>query len=203
MKAGGGIPAISGCSVGHRTPVLPLEAQGSTTSLARSGFSTLSLLLLHPATRRANGPTSSDRGAHPTPVPPQAAGAAEERLQRGEGEKRHRSSPDDLGWGAARAQAGNPRQGKSQAPRPRFTLMWSASCRVQSSACSARWMLYRCCGERPAEISTPQVLPHMQANKTNEEIHKKTPNTESLAQFLAGSETPGATPPSPCERSAR
>jgi len=81
--------------------------------------------------------------------------------------------------------------------------MWSASCRVQSSACSARWMLYRCCGERPAEISTPQVLPHMQANKTNEEIHKKTPNTESLAQFLAGSETPGATPPSPCERSAR
>lgn len=25
-----------------------------------------------------------------------------------------------------------------------LTLMWSASCMVLSSGCSARWMLYRC-----------------------------------------------------------
>lgn len=28
-----------------------------------------------------------------------------------------------------------------------LTLMWSASCMVQSSLCSDRWMLYRCCRE--------------------------------------------------------
>lgn len=50
------------------------------------------------------------------------------------------------GWGTGRAKADDRQQGESGVISP-FTLMWSASCMVQSSAWSARWMLYRCCGE--------------------------------------------------------
>lgn len=45
-----------------------------------------------------------------------------------------------------------------------FTLMWSASCMVQSSACSARWMLYRCCTKRdhhrPASLECSHTCKH-------------------------------------------
>lgn len=64
-----------------------------------------------------------------------------------------------------------------------FTLMWSASCMVQSSACSARWMLYRCCTKRdhhrPASLECSHTCKH--TKQVRKRIKKSQPTKAEFA----------------------
>lgn len=81
-------------------------------------------------------------------------------------------------WGAERAKAENTQQGKSQVIfSPLHLDVVGQLHRAVLSLVSQVDAVQMLGGERSAEISTPQMFPHMQANKPNEEIRNKDPQT--------------------------
>lgn len=134
-------------SVGHRTPVLPLEAQDSTILPLRHCVlhTLLAALLFLP--RGLQGKWPHDFFPFPWPGSPHHLCATTGSGSWGKVTAMGRWGEAALQLtklsqpGPERAKAENMQQGKSQVIFPHFTLMWSASCIVQSSAWSARWML--------------------------------------------------------------
>lgn len=130
---------------GHQ--YFPEKLRAAQRSLLDTRFSTLPLLLLsfYPDVRRVNGPASSSPSLTWEPSSPLCHHRQRE-LGKSDRERGRRGTSADkmILAGSGKGKGRKDATRKESGYFPRFTLMWSASCIVQSSAWSARWMLYRC-----------------------------------------------------------
>lgn len=171
-------------SVGHRTPVLPLEAQGSTTLPLRHYVlhTLLAAVLFLP--RGLQGKWPHVFFSFPWPGSPHhlcattGSGSWGKVTAMG---RMGRSSTSTHKMISARTRKGKGRKHATRKESGYFSPLHldvvGQLHRAVFSLVSQVDAVEMLDGERSAEISTPQMFPHMQANKTNMEIKNKKPQT--------------------------